>query len=368
MKILQLISSNGFFGAENMLFQLSLELKKESNVRLVVGVFKNPDNHHIEVAEEYGRAGIETALFPCNGRMDFRTLYLLRAFIKERKINIVHSHGYKSDLYSFFACRGLAVSLFSTCHNWLGDDFKMKGYAWLDRLVLRWFDRTVVVSNEVKQKIIQSGISEKRVRLISNGVNTELFEAECSIEKIRNDLGIDHDDIVIGTVGRISPEKNHRILLEISKAIRVRYPKTRFLIIGDGPLKKSLEAEYRSQSVIFTGLRKDVGNLYRCMDLFVLPSLTEGLPMVLLEAMASKLPVVATRVGKVGDVVVDGETGLLVTPGDETGLLKAISFLLNNMIEARKMGEKGKWRIKKCFSADRMSRAYLELYGEAFDR
>src|SRR5208337_4639218 len=151
---------------------------------------------------------------------------------------------------------------------------------------------------------IDSGISPTKVHIVNNGISLDCFSS-IHHNNIRKDLGISDTSTVIGTVGRLSSEKGHRVLLHIAKKILETHPEAVFLVVGDGPLKPMLEKEFSSPSIIFTGSRKDLAELYSQMDIFVLPSLTEGLPMVILEAMASKTPIISTRVGAIPTVLKD---------------------------------------------------------------
>jgi len=362
MNILQLISSGGFFGAENVLVTLSSELKKTEGFNVIGGVIRNQHNPHIEVAEECSRREIISQIFPCKGKIDFHAIRLIRKFIKKNNIQIVHSHGYKSNLLSRCATLGLSVGNVATCHNWLGDDSKMKFYAALDRLILKGFDSIITVSDEVSQKVLESGISARKVRSIRNGLDLDIFCATKEYRNIREGLQIPVKNKVIGTVGRLSQEKGHRLLLDVGNRIIKQYPDVTFLIIGDGPLRGELQKEFNSSPFIFTGLRNDLPALYSIMDIFVLPSLTEGLPMVLLEAMASRLPVIASRVGSIPDVIQDKKTGFLVSPGGSEEIKKAILYCIENYEEAKDIGNKGFERVNANFSSAQMAREYAKVY------
>lgn len=367
MNILQLISSGGFFGAENVVVHLSSELQKIDSFYPIAGVLGNLQNPHTEVADMCHQEGIETAIFPCRSKFDFRTISRLRSFIKKRDIDVIHSHGYKANLYSFFSSLGLQTFCVATCHNWLGDSLRMKSYAVLDRFFLKSFNAIAAVSEDVRKKIINSGINPKKVKIIENGISMDRFSRNYSLDKIRTELNIAGDSIVIGTVGRISYEKGQEDLLKIVPEIVKEFPKTVFLIIGDGSLMKYLQKQYNHPRIIFTGLRNDTPKLYQSMDIFVLPSLTEGLPMVLLEAMASSLPVIATKVGAIPTVVQNGETGLVVEPGDPEEISTALLYLLSNPDKAEQMGRKGYKRVKEHYSSSKMAAEYINIYSTLFD-
>ena len=366
MKVLQLISSAGFYGAENVMVQLASDLLGEKSCFIVAGVFRNSHSPHMEIVDVCRSKGIQTMEIPCSGRLDLRSVLNLRHFILANRIDIIHCHGYKASAYSYLASLGLTVAAVATCHNWLGDSRRMQIYATLDRLVLRSFNRIFAVSEAVQQQLIQSGIPEHLTRVVPNGISFDSFAYRdpAAIRETRNQLGIPENVMVVGTVGRLSTEKGHRHLLNVAESIRKNHPDTVFLMVGDGELRRDLEAQFRHPFIIFAGFRSDVRELYRCMDIFTLPSLTEGLPMVLLEAMASGLPVVATRVGAVPTVVADGETGFLVEPGNEPYLKEAITQLLKNTKMAREMGKSGHKVVRERFSSSQMSAKYLNAYRE----
>ncbi len=365
MNVLQLISSLGFFGAENVLVQLAGELYKNPECTPVSGVIKNIATPHLEVIEACLEKGIESVIFSCRSKFDFKTIITLRKYVKSRHINIIHSHGYKADMYSYFAALGLPVKRIATCHNWLGDDPKMKFYAALDKFFLRNFSHVVAVSVDVQKQLLQSSIPSSHVSLIKNGVDIDRFAMPKDGGNLKSALGISPDNLVIGTVGRISVEKGHRHLLNIADDIEKECPGTTFLVVGDGDLRPKLQNEFDQPNIIFTGLRNDLPALYACMDIFVLPSLTEGLPMVLLEAMASRLPVVASDVGFISHVVEEGMSGFLVAPGDEQGLKDRLMQLLKDSGQRTSMGEKGFLQVKKEFSSMQMAREYISVYRKA---
>jgi glycosyltransferase involved in cell wall biosynthesis len=362
IKILHLISSAGFFGAENMVAQLAVAQKKNGSCHPVVGVFKNSLHPLVKVEEDFEKKGVETITIPCRGKADPSAIFKVRRLIRDTRVDIIHGHGYKSNTYAFFASLPRTTRRVATCHNWLGESIKMKSYAALDRFLLRRFDAVAAVSNEVKDKLLLSGVSPEKITIIRNGIETSVFQITTPKREMKIKFNIPEDYAVIGTVGRISEEKGHRYMLAAAKTILDRYPKTIFIIIGDGPLRDELESEFGSQRIRFTGLRSDTPQWYHCMDIFVLPSLTEGLPLVVLEAMASGLPVVATRVGSVPTVVKESETGLLVEPGDANAIRMSLAELLNKPDQARKMGDEGRKRVTEHYSAEGMASDYAKIY------
>lgn len=375
--VLQLISSSGFYGADNVLIELSRELEK-STFRPFVGVFKNSQNPHLEIATVAAQHSLPVITFPCNGKLDLRTVITLRKYLKANAIDIVHTHGYKTNFYALAALVGKRMACVTTCHNWLGGDAKMKFYAALDKRLLNRFDRIVAVSDRVQEEILNHHIASEKALMINNGIDIKRFHTHTGKALIKQKLGIDPDAMVIGTVGRLSDEKGHVNLLEAAIHVIERYPKVVFLIVGDGPLRKQLEAKateitdrisektgFSHPHFIFTGVRNDMPDIYSIMDIFTLPSFEEGLPMVILETMASKTPIISTRVGAIPSVLEDGRSGLFVTPGDVTGLAAAIVDLLENE-EKRDTLSKNAWqRVEREFSSRKMAEKYIAVYEDA---
>jgi glycosyltransferase involved in cell wall biosynthesis len=192
---------------------------------------------------------------------------------------------------------------------------------------------------------------------------------------LKDELGIPKHCRIIGTVGRLSREKGLSYLIKAAEKIIKEHPEAVFLVVGDGPLRESLEMETREgsaageagkeaswRSFIFTGFRSDTPAMFAVMDVFVLPSLTEGLPMALLEAMASEKPIVATKVGAIPQVIENEVSGLLVEPGDAEAIAGAIERLLTNSREAKELGKNAYMRVSEGFSSQKMIREYVSLY------
>jgi glycosyltransferase involved in cell wall biosynthesis len=367
MRILHLISSGGLFGAERVAVELSKSLKKAYHCEPVLGVIRNAYNPHEEILEEAKSSGILYAVFSCRSQLDLKLAFSIRKFIKKNRIDIIHCHGYKSNFYGLLASKGQVPSV-TTNHNWLTAHWKLKTYCFLDSLWIRFFDRIVAVSNEVKKDMLRYKIPEKKISVIDNGIALERFEKVVETNNIRDQLGFDGKIRIIGTIGSLGIEKGHIYLLEAASQILEIVKDLRFLIIGDGPLRKSLAEKSEKlgieKQVIFMGQRKDIPELLMAMDIFVLPSIKEGLPIALLEAMAAKRPVVATRVGAIPKVIENRDIGVLVEPKDTIGLRDAIMSLLNDPERMSLLARGGFDRIYTDFSSDKMGKHYLKLYEE----
>jgi glycosyltransferase involved in cell wall biosynthesis len=362
--VLLLISSEGYFGVENMLVNLAVALSK-LGCRCVVAVFCDARFHHTEVGDQARARGLTVQIVHCSGRYDWRAVASVRRLMNEYRVDVLHTHGYKADLYGCAAAWGRSVGLIATCHNWPHPSLKMRAYAALDRLFLRTFDRVVVLSETVAGILRRSGLAERKLQTIANGVDVERFrDAQPSLN---NGSGATHESVV-GFVGRLVPGKGADVLLRAASRVFSRRPNCRIVLVGDGPCRPELESLAAqlgiADRVLFTGVRDDMPQVYASIDLLVLPSLCEAMPMCVLEAMAAGKPVIATRVGAVPELIDQGQTGVLIEPGDVAGLSAAVVKLLEDSERARQLGEKGRTRTIEHFSADYMARRYLQLYSE----
>jgi glycosyltransferase involved in cell wall biosynthesis len=366
-KILQLRSSFGYFGAENVIAELTKELAC-SEYTPFIGVFNNKQNPHLELADFALKNNIEFRIFNCRGAFDLKTILSLRDFIQKENITIVQTHGYKANVYILFATLFIKIPLIATCHPWIKTNRKIRIYTIIDKLLLNRFNKIIAISAEVKREILAMRIPSEKVFLIDNGIDIGRFEKRFDREKIRRKFGIPLQGKVICTVGRLSSEKGHLTLLAAAKKILNTHPPLYFVIAGEGALKTELMNETKKLRIddhfIFTGMVDDIPALLSVSDIFVLPSLTEGLPMALLEAMAAKKPVIASRVGSIPEVLSANGAGLLVPPANSQELEKSILDLLNNQQKADEMAENGYRTIVNRYSSKIMVRKYLDIYAE----
>jgi len=217
-------------------------------------------------------------------------------------------------------------------------------------------------------EIERARVSPDKVVTIYNGVQTNEFAALAAraAARGRRAFGIPAGAPLVGAVGRLHRQKGFTDLITALAQVREHLPAVRLLLVGDGELRGDLEAHAQalglSEVVTFAGLRTDIPEILAELDLFALPSLWEGLPNVVLEAMAAGLPVVATAVGGTPEVVVDGVSGLLVPPHDPAALAEALVFLLRDPGMRRKIGQAGRKRVGQCFSVGQMVRKTEDLY------
>lgn len=296
-----------------------------------------------------------------------RVAYRLYAYLKNGTFDLVHTHGYFADICGQFAARLAGIDGISTCHGFIDADLKLKLYIRLDKIILRLCKKVIAVSEVIKTELIASGISDSRVAVLPNAVailNREGFRARG--EKKRIALGIHLDDCVIGYLGRLSEEKGVAYLVEAVAALSDKVARVKLVIVGDGPEKVRLERQVKanglSGKVVFAGFRTDIENWYPAFDVFALPSLTEGTPLALLEAMAAGVPVVASATGGVPGIITDCVNGILVQPGNPGMLKEKLYELLVDSELSRRLGEAGIRTVTSRYSIDKWCRAIENCY------
>lgn len=362
MRILHLISSSGLYGAENVILTLCRSLRQKDHYGSI-GVFHNLHSPNLQLMERAAQSGVEARLITCKDKIDFKVPRAIRELVSSERSDIIHCHGYKPDIYSFFALNNSEVPLVATCHTWYDNDPFVYLYGAIDRYVLRSFNAVIAVSESVAGRLAKAGVKKQQVRIINNGIDVSKFAAVSP--GLREELGFG-DKIVIGLVGRLAPEKGVDLFLHAAAALRRAHNQLVFVVAGQGPMEVELrELANRlglSGGLIFLGQRQDIASVYASLDVLVSASLDEGLPLTLLEALAASRPVVATRVGAVPRFIIHEQTGLLVEPGNACELADAVDRLLRDPELRAKLGEEGKQLVSKQFSADVMSASYLQLY------
>ena len=362
MKILHLISSQGFYGAENVVAALARDHQLSGN-SVRIGVFDNTHTAQNNVADEFESRGLQVIRIRCRSRLDFATVRRIRDIIAIQGINLVHSHGYKSDVYALLAGRKLGIPLLGTSHHWTHQTRAVRLFEFLDGLTLRRFDAVVAVSQVIAGQLREAGVPTDKITVIDNGIDLTPFNSAAPV--LKSDLNA-KGQLLIGTVGRLVEQKGMNYFLTAAKQLLKEFPNLTFVIVGDGPdlgklqqMAKELRIENK---VRFTGVRYDMANVYASLDVFALASIEEGMPMTLLEAMASRLPVAATAVGAVPQIVIPGETGMLVKARDAAEMAQAIAALLRDPALRERLGANGQRKVHERFSSQVMSQNYYQLY------
>lgn len=313
-------------------------------------------------------AGVEVEIIPERFRFDPRVFQELRSVVERRAPDVLQTHSVKSHLLLRLSGLGRRYPWVAFHHGYTTPDAKMRLYNQLDRWSLPSAARVVTVCGPFAERLARSGVRRERISVLHNSVAPATAPREEVTRALGVKLGLGEGERVILSVGRLSQEKGHADLVAALDHLRGLAPDLNFrlVLVGDGPERTRLETEARtrnlSERVVFAGHHADVRPFYALADVLVLPSYSEGSPNVLLEAMAAGLPVVATAVGGVPEIVAHEESALLVAPRDEHALASAVARVLSDASLARGLAAKALELAAERFSPEAYARSVLEIY------
>ncbi|SHG98912.1 Glycosyltransferase involved in cell wall bisynthesis [Desulforamulus hydrothermalis Lam5 = DSM 18033] len=326
--------------------------------------------------DELVARGIKTIPIPLVGELsptrDYAAVRSLVKYLHQSGTTVLHAHSSKGALVGRLAAllAGTPVIVF-TAHNSIFYEawpaWKKKLFARVERLLARFTDKIITVSDALKQELMEmEGLPAKQITTIYNGIETDRFNTKVDVKTVRRRLNIPELGQLVGTVARLAPQKGVSYFLKAASLLKDY--QVNFLVVGDGPLADELKQEACELGlqgrVIFAGQRDDIAEIMALLDIFVLPSVTEGLPLTILEAMAAGKPVVATRVGGVPEAIVEGKTGLLVAPKDPEALAVALAELIGERDRLQRLGNNGQKYVQEKFTVQNMVEKTMTLYYE----
>jgi glycosyltransferase involved in cell wall biosynthesis len=362
ISITHLRSSTGLYGAEQVVLELCQQQSASRfNPRLVV--FHPTGAGEPELIGAARRRGLRVEALPCRGALDPHAVVALRRKLIatcEQGAAVLHCHDYKSVVYGGLASAGLPVARVATLHGWLDGGGRLRLYHWLEAKMLRRFKRVCAVSPLIVNQLIEQGLDSALVRRVDNGIDTHRFRPQAASRNRKRG-----QFLLVGTAARLSPEKNLGLLIEAVAECRELSLSLHLEIVGEGPERRNLEALVERlelcDQVHFRGAVDTLENWYPRLDAFVLPSLREGMPIAVLEALACGCPVIASNVGAVHELL-DGISGCrVIPPNDLQALVDALIKLpriAGPLMEASD-------RILCHYSGIRMASRYAGIYREA---
>ena len=372
MRILELRSVRGTGGGPEKTILLGAQ---RANPRFPVTVCYIRDRRDttFAIAERAATLGIDYVEIVEHGSFDVRIWPALRQLVRDRGIDIVHAHDYKTDLLALLLARADGVIPVATAHGWTGHSLRERlVYYALDKQMLRAFPRTIAVSSEIRSQLLRRGVRHDRVQTVLNGIDYRAFRRDRSIEaEVRQELGLMPSHVVVGSVGRLEPQKRFDLLIEACAMVQRRWPGLRLVIAGDGSERAKLQAlagaRLAAGSWQLCGHRGDVARLHHALDLFVQSSDYEGTSNAVLEAMALETAVVATAAGGTAEMIEHGVHGLVVRCGDAQELATAMSqALLQPQVRAAYVAA-ARRRVETTLSFDErvatVERIYADLAG-----
>ena len=369
-KIAYVIDGLSMGGAERLMVPILKHLNRTDFDAYICALQSKDGN---PMAEEIRALGIPVDCLEIKHLRDLNTLPRLIKYLKRMGADLVHTQLEFANILGTISAKCLRLPSVCTIHVMPSLDIKTKSklHQKLEWFVLKYFcDRVISVSEEAREYHLHiSGAYPDQVATIYNGIDLSGFlslDWELERVNVREELGIPMDAKVLTTVAVLRPQKGIQYMIRALPAVMASNPNAYYLIVGDGPHRSTLIEEVRkakvNDRVIFAGMRKDVPRLLSASDIFVLPTLTEALPTVLAEAMAAKLPIVASRVGGIPEMINNKQNGCLVEPEDLAGLANACMHLLNDAKERATLGAEGWNIVNQKFNIERQVDKLEELY------
>ena len=373
IKVAYILTPITFGGAEKVSLNF-LQTVDRNRFEICPVLLLRPWENPPYFAQEIERLGFNYLVLPVSRKQGGDPLRVLRVarslygLLKGGGFDLIHTHGYFADICALPVARFLNVRSIATCHGFISNDRKLRFYNYLDRHSLSFSDIVIAVSDGIKAVLIEGGVKEHKITVLQNAVVTDIDLEDFRQRRVakRQALGINTDQFVVGYMGRLSQEKGLSFLVQALAQLRARGITPKLLLVGEGTEGEALEEQVAvaglADQVVFAGFQEDTDDWLAVFDLFALPSLTEGTPMALLEAMAAGIPVVATAVGGVPGVVADGVNGFLVEPADPLGLQRKIAILFGNRELREQFGNLGIETIRDRFGTEKWRNRMQEIY------
>jgi glycosyltransferase involved in cell wall biosynthesis len=308
---------------------------------------------------------------PDRGPLDWTVIPQLLGICRRKRVAIWHGHDYKSNALGLLLSRFWRMRLVTTVHGWVHYTKRTPLYFWIDRRCLPHYESVICVSEDLWQRCLECGVPQERCVLIENAIDTIEYSRSLPREEAKRRLGTPAGRFLLGAAGRLSAEKGLDVLVRSVHQLIEEGRDLELVIVGEGEEKNNLKALIAElgvgERVRLLGYRGDLKEVYQALDLFVLSSLREGLPNVLLEAMSLEVPVVATRIAGVPRLVRDGESGLLVEPGSPAALAAGIRQFGDDQILRERAGRAARRTIEAGYSfqvrMDKVRSIYDRLLG-----
>lgn len=343
MRVVHLRASNFYGGPERQL-HFHARLALPSRHRLTIATFST-DGGRPEFLTPMETDGIDCTVFSSRSSYDPAVVRAVRDYLQNERVDLLCTHDYRSAVLGGWATRGSGTRWIAFSRGFTSDDFKVRLYHAIDKLVVRFADHVVAVSHSQKRKLERLLVPSRRISVVPNAIDAAFFAGVGTVD-LRGRFGFDDDAVVVIAGGRFSREKGQIHLVRAAHIAITREPRLRFLLFGHGPDLERVRAEVRSlgldEHVLCPGFERELLPCVRSADLLVNPSLSEGLPNIVLEAMALGVPVLATDVGGHPEIIEDGRTGRLVPPGRPSALADAVVEIASDPVLASGFAESGR--------------------------
>ncbi len=364
MVIVQLLASPFVGGIERQLLGLAAGLPEGWRTVFLSFAERGLARPFLDLARERGFEAVE---LQSNTPHFGRAAAEVAGHLRRVRADVLCCNCYKPDVVGLLAARKVGIPVVAISHGWTAATLKVRVYEALDRLVLRWMDTVVCVSARQAERVRRALVPASRIQVIRNAIDPTPFDRpDPAGRKALQDLFPRPPRLIVGAAGRLSPEKGFDQLVAAAALVLRSEPEAGFVLFGDGPLREALARQIAALGLegkfVLGGFRTDLERVLPHFDVVALPSYTEGLPVVVLEAFAARVPVVATAVGGTPEVVEDGLSGYLVPAGDPEALARRVGDVLRDEALRETMGRRGRRRVEEAFTFAAQARQYRRLF------
>jgi len=369
INVLQFTCPDGFYGAERWIIALAKNLD-DAHVNCGLAITVEPEGKGLEIAEHYRNLEKEVYEVAMSNRFDITVIYRLCKLIKAKDIDIIHSHGYKSDILGLIVARLTGIKSVTTPHGFVDvSDWKLRMYFYVGNKFLRWFDVVAPLSRQLCKDVEALGVSKGKIRYIRNGVDLDEVEAERT--STENTLQKKDGVKRVGFIGQITRRKNIIDILDVYESVYNKHGELELYLLGDGEQREELE-QYASQlnsseTIKFLGFQDARLQFLKTFDLFVMASTLEGIPRCLMEAMAMGVPSAAYDIAGIDQLIIHEETGLLAPLGDKEALKTCCEKILVDDEYAAELSSNARHYVHEKYSGKRMAQDYTELFQSMLD-
>jgi glycosyltransferase involved in cell wall biosynthesis len=373
-KILHFIESNGVYGAEKVVLNLSAEMSRHGRFKPIIGCIAGSAttrNALYECAKSSGIAAM-SIIISKNYSIAFQLLKSVRR-IRQCEIDIIHTHGHKAAIIGFIIHLLSGIPIVGTSHLWFDNAFdhpsnnmRYKLMTKLEHILVKYFSFCVCVSEVIQSRLVGMNPHMNNTCVIYNGIERHVRDTTMDKDSIRKELGIRNEYPLVLNAGRLMRQKAQCDIISAASILKEKAMPVNIIIAGEGILRERLDEQIENlklaDTVKLVGFRDDVARLLDIADIFLLPSLEEGLPIAMLEAMSARVPIIATPVGEVPKIIEHGVNGLLVPVNDAPAIAEAVARYLEDPPEANRMCENAFEQFERIFSSSIMYAEYSKVY------
>ncbi len=352
---------NGWGGAESNLLSVAKHVNRE-RYNVEIGCLVEG-----QVADTFKGNGLPVTIIGMKNKWDVSAIVHLVQLLKEKKVDVLHTCLYASNTYGRIAAILARTPVSLAWEHGLAQFLKLPRHIWVDRVLNKFTDAITAPSLAVRKSIVEvEKIGETKIQVVYNGVEIRPLDPYFDSTAKKTELGLRPEDRVLPYIANLGPAKGHKYFLPSIREVVKAFPDVKFLFVGEGPFRGEIEKDVErlgiKENVLLCGFRKDIPEILSIAEFYVHPTTREALGIAVLEAMAMGRAVVASNTGGIPEVVVEGETGLLVEPKDHEAMSRAIIELLQSPSRAREMGQRGRERVLTHFSAEKSARELEKIY------